>query len=70
MTIRHTTYAPDLTIFCDSVVKLGQWIFTDTCEAVAVRVQNGWTRTDDNQVAKVDETGFLDIVTYLQERAK
>lgn len=70
MTIKHTTYAPDLTIFCDSVIKLGRWIFTDTCAAVAVRVEKGWTQTDVNQVAKVDEVGFIDVITYLQERAK
>lgn len=67
MTIRHTTYAPDLTIFCDSVVRLSGWIFTDTCSAVAVRVQNGWTQTSDNQVARVDEVGFVDVITYEKE---
>lgn len=67
MTIRHTTYAPDMTIFCDSVVKLGGWVFADTREAVAVRVENGWTQTSVNQVARVDETGFLDVVSYEKE---
>lgn len=66
MTIAQTTYAPDGTIFTDSVIKIKCPIFANTQDAVAIRVEAGWKQTAANQVARVDKIGFLDVITYKQ----
>ncbi len=70
VSISHTTYAPDNTVFADSTHSFKRWHFTDIGAAIAARVQNGWTQTSDNQVAKVCKAGFLDVVTYGKENGR
>lgn len=64
MTIAQTAYTPDGEIFTDSVIKIKHPIFADITDAVAIRVRDGWKQTADNQVARVDSKGFLDVITY------
>lgn len=66
MIMIRTTYAPDGSFFCRTRAEIKNPIRFTVAATVAHRVEIGWDQTDVNQIAKVDDVGFLDIVTYTE----
>ena len=67
--IYHVTYDEDGELFNEgqAPIAIKNPIYKTVGEWIAARVSVGWTATSENQVAKVDRQGFLDVVTYLEK---
>lgn len=64
MIINHYTYDQDGQIFVHSIVPIKTPYRGSIAGTVAWKVSTGWQQISDNQVAKVDHLGFLDVITY------
>lgn len=65
--IHHVAYTPDGELFNETLTPIANPIHKTAAEFVAFWETGGWTATSENQVAKVDRQGFLDVVTYLEK---
>lgn len=65
--IRRATYTPEGELFAESVTPIKRLWAGTIAAAVTFRVNQGWTQTAPNQVAKVDWLGYLDVVTFEEQ---
>ncbi len=67
--IHRVTYDLDGELFVKTVTPITNPVQKTAAEWVNARLacDRGWIATSGNQVARVDEGGFLDVVTYLEK---
>lgn len=67
--IHHVTYDEDGELFDsgEAPIAIKNPVYKTVDQWIAARVSVGWIATSENQVAKVDRAGFLDVVTYLEK---
>lgn len=67
MIVTQTTYDPDGNVYAHSVIPIRHPFHGDVAGTMAWKLETGWTKTGDRQVQKVDERGFVDVVTYEED---